>query len=330
VLFFAGYLVYIGVSLLMSDRLFKSRKNSSIIENDDECELAILANVSKGQDDENFTKGMEEETAKFGEEAPLAGLSWDLVKNESYLAQTRFVLEYPFSLLRWLSVPLSDGEWGPKRKALLVYSPIPFACVFLTSAVGTSWMEFTPIMSVIFIGMMISFLLEKGMLRVEESKTLIGIFGLIGAISWLHIIAGEVVSLAESLGITFGIPSVILGSVVISTANSVGDLMANLSVAKNGMASTAVTACFATPLLTHLIGLGIGFAIQAVKHHPVPFELVVNLQALTVDWIFLIVAILSSMLAFWMCKFTPPKAFGVYLIALYLIFAAVSVMRAMH
>ena len=52
-----------------------------------------------------------------------------------------------------------------------------------------------------------------------------------------------------------------MGLTFLAWANSVGDLVADISLAKVGKAKTAVAACFGTPLLNLLVGLGLGCLI---------------------------------------------------------------------
>ena len=52
-----------------------------------------------------------------------------------------------------------------------------------------------------------------------------------------------------------------MGLTLLAWANSVGDLVADISLAKVGKAKTAVAACFGTPLLNLLVGLGLGCLI---------------------------------------------------------------------
>ena len=52
-----------------------------------------------------------------------------------------------------------------------------------------------------------------------------------------------------------------MGLTFLAWANSIGDLVADLSLAKVGRAQTAIAACFGTPLLNLLVGTGIGCTI---------------------------------------------------------------------
>ena len=64
-----------------------------------------------------------------------------------------------------------------------------------------------------------------------------------------------------ALGFMWNIPSSIMGLTLLAWANSVGDLVADISLAKVGKAKTAVAACFGAPLLNLLVGLGLGCLI---------------------------------------------------------------------
>lgn len=77
-------------------------------------------------------------------------------------------------------------------------------------------------------------------------------------ILWIYTEANEVVGLLTALGIMWGVPQAIMGLTFLAWANSVGDLVADISLARIGKAQTAVAACFGTPLLNLLVGTGIG------------------------------------------------------------------------
>merc|ERR1712131_487828 len=105
---------------------------------------------------------------------------------------------------------------------------------------------------------------------------------------WIGVTANEVVGLLSSLGVFWNIPSTIMGLTFLAWANSIGDLVADVSLSRIGKARTAVSflypgfagrpdkscpcevktennnncikvaACFGAPLLNSLVGTGIG------------------------------------------------------------------------
>lgn len=62
-------------------------------------------------------------------------------------------------------------------------------------------------------------------------------------------------------GVLLRIPGSILGITILAWGNSMGDLAADVTMAKKGLANMAITACYAGPIFNMLIGLGSGFSV---------------------------------------------------------------------
>ena len=82
--------------------------------------------------------------------------------------------------------------------------------------------------------------------------------GMITAMLWIACEANEIVGLLTALGVFWKIPTAIMGLTFLAWANSIGDLVADISLARLGKARTAVAACFGSPLLNILFGTGVG------------------------------------------------------------------------
>lgn len=95
--------------------------------------------------------------------------------------------------------------------------------------------------------------------------TPIAFVGFIIAASWIDYIADHLVSLLDFIGIILHIPGSIMGLTVLAWGNSMGDLSANMTMARKGLANMAMTACFAGPVFNILVGLGLGFSGLASK-----------------------------------------------------------------
>lgn len=85
--------------------------------------------------------------------------------------------------------------------------------------------------------------------------------GFVASAAWLDFLADKIVSLLEFFGIICGIPSTIMGLTVLAWGNSSQDLIANMTVAKKGLSTMAVTASFAGPVFNMLVGLCIGLSL---------------------------------------------------------------------
>jgi Ca2+/Na+ antiporter len=91
------------------------------------------------------------------------------------------------------------------------------------------------------------------------------------AILWMDIAAGEMVRAWKSLGYIHGLSQDMLGVTVLAWANSFGDFVADVNMAKDGFPVMAVAACFASPLFTTVAGLGMTFALAVLVHGDVSF-----------------------------------------------------------
>ncbi|KAI2618522.1 hypothetical protein GGR54DRAFT_159884 [Hypoxylon sp. NC1633] len=84
------------------------------------------------------------------------------------------------------------------------------------------------------------------------------------SIAWISTIAGEVVGVLKAFGVILDISEAILGLTVFAVGNSVGDLVADITVARLGYPVMALSACFGGPLLNILLGIGLGGAYQII------------------------------------------------------------------
>ncbi|KAI9792060.1 MAG: hypothetical protein M1816_003042 [Peltula sp. TS41687] len=111
--------------------------------------------------------------------------------------------------------------------------------------------------------------------RPPRLHTLLCFAGFVVSIAWISTIAGEVVGVLKAFGIILGISDAILGLTVFAVGNSLGDLVADITVARLGYQMMAFSACFGGPMLNILLGIGCGGLYMMVRdgshwheHHP--------------------------------------------------------------
>ncbi|TKA72434.1 hypothetical protein B0A49_06138 [Cryomyces minteri] len=89
------------------------------------------------------------------------------------------------------------------------------------------------------------------------------------SIAWISSIAGEVVGVLKTLGVVLDISDAILGLTVFAVGSSLGDLVADVTVARLGHPVMALSACFGGPMLNILLGIGLGglwMTVGAAEH----------------------------------------------------------------
>jgi sodium/potassium/calcium exchanger 6 len=92
----------------------------------------------------------------------------------------------------------------------------------------------------------------------NQWRPFLSLLGFLVAISWIATIATEVVSLLKTIGVILNISDSLLGLTIFAVGNSLGDLVADITVAKLGYPVMALSACFGGPMLNILLGIGLG------------------------------------------------------------------------
>lgn len=102
-------------------------------------------------------------------------------------------------------------------------------------------------------------------------RPFLSLLGFLVGICWIASIADEVVSVLKSIGVILNISDSLLGLTIFAVGNSLGDLVADVTVARLGYPVMALSACFGGPMLNILLGIGIGGLYMSLhrpsKHH---------------------------------------------------------------
>lgn len=93
--------------------------------------------------------------------------------------------------------------------------------------------------------------------RPPRWRFLLCFVGFVVSIAWISTIANEVVGVIKTIGVVLDMSDAILGLTVFAVGNSLGDLVANITVARLGFPVMALSACFGGPMLNILLGIGL-------------------------------------------------------------------------
>lgn len=201
----------------------------------------------------------------------LTGLWNEIFLNQGDLQlYERFLLlcELPFTIIRKSTIPIPcEGYYNRGFVALSVaVSPLWFLYYLQAQHdIALSSTALTPQFLVYFgVSILIGLLVLRFAPGGEGNMSLIAatpiaLYGFIMAATWIDFIADRLVSLLDFIGIVLHIPGSIMGLTILAWGDSVGDLSANITMARKGLANMAMTACFAGPVFNMLLGLGLGF-----------------------------------------------------------------------
>ncbi|KAH8556510.1 Sodium/calcium exchanger protein-domain-containing protein [Umbelopsis sp. PMI_123] len=148
--------------------------------------------------------------------------------------------------------------------------------------------------------------------------------GFIIAVLWIYVIANEVVGVLQTIGFALGISDAILGLTVFAMGNSLGDFVANVTMARMGYPMMAISACFGGPMLNLLLGIGISATYVTTQRNE-PYAIEVG-PTIAVSSIGLLVILVSSLILVPLNKYRMSRAFGYAWIAIYVICTTINVL----
>lgn len=127
----------------------------------------------------------------------------------------------------------------------------------------------------------------------------------------------------KAFGVLYGISDVLLGMTVLAWGNNIGDLVTNLSLAKQGFPQMAMSACFAGPVLAMLFGIGVAFTINFTTRGVAVIELQYSklLAVIYGALVIVLTVLLASSLVTW---FRSSRVVGFILLTLYATFLVIT------
>jgi len=166
------------------------------------------------------------------------------------------------------------------------------------------------------------FLLEKEAPERENiASTLISFMM---SVFWISTMAGELLNCLAAIGVIMDFPPSILGMTVLAWGNSVGDLVADVALAKAGQPTIAIAGCFAGPMFNMLVGLGTALVVQTARVYPKAYVLEFNV-GIVVAFVFLLLSLMGTLLVVTWARFRVPRFWGYCLMGIYILFTIVSI-----
>ncbi|CAG8573941.1 11296_t:CDS:10 [Ambispora leptoticha] len=140
--------------------------------------------------------------------------------------------------------------------------------------------------------------------------TFLCFFGFAIGMVWIFLVANEVVALLQALGLIMGLSDAILGLTIFAMGNSLGDFVANITIAKMGFPMMAMSACFGGPMLR----IGISGSYMTLKTQK-PYTITVS-PTLFISSLGLSTTLISSLFYLPRNDYRMTREWGYYLISL--------------
>ncbi|KAF2098656.1 hypothetical protein NA57DRAFT_39614 [Rhizodiscina lignyota] len=173
--------------------------------------------------------------------------------------------------------------------------------------------------------------------RPPKWRTSLCFVGFIVSIAWISTIANEVVGVLKWLGVVLNMSDAILGLTVFAVGNSLGDFVADVTVARLGFPVMALSACFGGPMLNILLGIGLSGMYMTItraqkkgEKHPdqplrlKPFHVDVS-GTLLISGATLLITLVCLLIAVPLRKWRMDRVIGMLLIILWVASTATNV-----
>ncbi|KAF5027669.1 hypothetical protein F66182_230 [Fusarium sp. NRRL 66182] len=226
--------------------------------------------------------------------------------------------------------------WNRWLVAVQLFTGPQFAVLVLWANMMDEWDDprktlirmilYSLLASLVLLGVLVVFTSED---RPPRYHYMLCFMGFIISIAWISTIAGEVVGVLKTVGVILNISEALLGLTIFAAGNSVGDLVADITVARLGYPVMALSACFGGPMLNILLGIGIGGAMMMIQKankkyhknpsHPIkykPYHIQVN-GTLMISAITLLVTLVGLLIVVPMNKWVLSRKIGWGLITLW-------------
>uniref|UniRef100_A0A182IMD0 Sodium/calcium exchanger membrane region domain-containing protein n=1 Tax=Anopheles atroparvus TaxID=41427 RepID=A0A182IMD0_ANOAO len=159
--------------------------------------------------------------------------------------------------------------------------------------------------------------------RCPRYHKLFTVLSFLGCIQVIYIVAQEVVSVLETVGIVLKLSKSILGLSLLAWGNSVGDLFSNFALARQGYGKMAFAACFGGPLLNLCLGLGLTMIAKAFGDSHLAAEVRKGVMGENCE-VYLLHILTTTWMGLLFTDFQGRRSIGFCMIVTYLVFLAFS------
>uniref|UniRef100_A0A1I8AG63 Na_Ca_ex domain-containing protein n=1 Tax=Steinernema glaseri TaxID=37863 RepID=A0A1I8AG63_9BILA len=245
---------------------------------------------------------------------------------EASILMKAFILcKAPIMFVLKCSTPLAESAWS-KPIALLHAFTGPIFLVFsfqlAQKQIGPIGIWAYALMVSVIIAAFIYFLTEFDKTP-KYYKQFACYAGFVLSVAWIYMVSSEVVDVVNMIGIMSGISHEVLGLTILAWSNSIGDLIADISVARQGFPRMAISAAIGGPCFNLLIGFGFPFLIACAQGK----EVIIDLDTVKkVMLIFLALSLVLSLVLLPAQRFNARRPYALVLVGLYVVFLVLVVL----
>lgn len=198
--------------------------------------------------------------------SPFGSLNWYEAR---IISKIIAIIRFPLFFAALITIPVVDHDKKYNNWCRLLHSiqciTVPITMT-LSTKLGDGFYLFGLPLTVLVImpGVFVAIIVMRTTKAFEPPKcqAIVAYFGFIMSILWIYLLATEIISLLKTVGIIFSMSDTAIGLGVLAWGNSLGDIVANISLAEAGYPRMAFGASIGAPLLNLLLGFGLSFTLS--------------------------------------------------------------------
>ena len=194
-----------------------------------------------------------------------------LFKDKNFLGKISFILDFPFDLLRKLTIPPCE----PKNfnKTWLFLWPIPGLFLITWTIFGTITILSIRIIIPLAISLKILIYFTCPHDKLPKYLIFIEILGLFMSIIWTYLISTILIDLLQMWTIFTGISATYMGLTVIAVGSALPDAITTLALSGKGYGDMAITGNYSSQCFGLLVGFGLAMLRKTVSKGTQYFDL---------------------------------------------------------
>ncbi|CAD6190402.1 unnamed protein product [Caenorhabditis auriculariae] len=232
------------------------------------------------------------------------------------------------TILFKLTIPLNETSWS-KAMAMILCATCPQFLLFAVQMINLKPFDGSPGLWAYALGLSVILITLVSIFTTlgKEPKFYKEVYsyaGFLMAIAWIYLISSEVVNVVTMLGVVSKISHEVLGLTILAWSNSIGDLIADVSVVKQGYPRMAMAAAIGGPLFNLLMGFGLPFTIARARGKYIPLNINPIYRLLM---LFLTISLGTTLLGVFIQRYYLRRPHAVVLMSVYatfLVFVALS------
>ncbi|KAI6236117.1 putative sodium/calcium exchanger 7 (Na(+)/Ca(2+)-exchange protein 7) [Aphelenchoides besseyi] len=233
-----------------------------------------------------------------------------------------FVLRIPITFVLRLSSPNSMAPWNKWLTVIHCFT-VPIISIFAFGFLGVVLIDGGPALWVysLVVSALVAIpiaIFTKQSTEPKYLKYILPYVGFLVAVSWVYALAAEIVNVVMMFGVVSRVSHVALGITLLAWSNCIGDLIADLAVARQGFPRMAISAAVGGPLLNLLIGFGLSFLVAILQGKTISIPRGELNKIVMI--LFLCVSLISSLVILTVQRFHAKRFYAYFLLALYVVF----------